>query len=352
MRARYWKEALEVFKAHPLLGSGANGFEAAHLRYLDANLEVKHAHGFVVQTLADLGLAGLALALALLGSWLVAMGRATHPFNRRWSGALRRGGAKPAWRAMRRAPYPPERIGMLCMLSVVVVFGVHSAIDWTWYVPGDACVALLCAGWLAGRGPLTAVDGAATASSANGFALNAGAPLPERLRAALASVDRVRIALASLALAAALLLAWMQWQPLRSENASQQAESQLAAQPLQAVAKAEHALAIDPLSLKAVEVLAAAEEASGHDARARQTLDTAVRKQPSNPSSWLALADYDLAHGNPSAALRELQAAIYLNPESIAPERVQSTNPSPRSVEIYNHYVEALRAVSSASAPR
>ena len=45
---------------------------------------------------------------------------------------------------------------MLSMLCLVVVFGVHSLVDWTWYVPGDACVALLCAGWLAGRGPLSA----------------------------------------------------------------------------------------------------------------------------------------------------------------------------------------------------
>ena len=45
---------------------------------------------------------------------------------------------------------------MLAMLCIVVVFGVHSFADWTWYVPGDAFVALLCAGWLAGRGPLPA----------------------------------------------------------------------------------------------------------------------------------------------------------------------------------------------------
>ena len=43
---------------------------------------------------------------------------------------------------------------MLSMLCLVVVFGIHSLADWTWYVPGNACVALLCAGWLAGRGPL------------------------------------------------------------------------------------------------------------------------------------------------------------------------------------------------------
>ncbi len=44
---------------------------------------------------------------------------------------------------------------MLSMLCGVVVFGVHSFVDWTWYVPGDAFVALVCAGWLAGRGPRT-----------------------------------------------------------------------------------------------------------------------------------------------------------------------------------------------------
>ena len=43
---------------------------------------------------------------------------------------------------------------MFTLLAVVVIFGVHSAIDWTWYVPGVALPALLCAGWLAGRGPL------------------------------------------------------------------------------------------------------------------------------------------------------------------------------------------------------
>src|SRR6185312_11300901 len=74
------------------------------------------------------------------------------------------------------APYTAERIGMLAMLCVVVVFGVHSLADWTWYVPGNACVALLCAGWLAGRGPLgAAAAGAAPAGSWRTVALDAGA---------------------------------------------------------------------------------------------------------------------------------------------------------------------------------
>ena len=162
VRAQYWKQALEVFKADPALGVGAEGYATARLRYSSQTLDVRHAHGFVVQTLADLGLVGLLLALLLLAVWMAAAGRATHPFNRRWTGwrALldRHAVGQRGWRRWtiggHPAPYSPERIGMLSMLVLVVVFGLHSLIDWTWYIPGDACVALLCAGWLAGRGPL------------------------------------------------------------------------------------------------------------------------------------------------------------------------------------------------------
>jgi len=75
-----------------------------------------------------------------------------------------------------------------------------------------------------------------------------------------------------------------------------------------------------------------------------------VRLQPSNPQTWLTLGRYDLTHA-PRSALAELQAAIYLNPESIAPELLAEHQRE--AVEIYNDYVEAVRAsqtpVSSAS---
>jgi hypothetical protein len=334
VRARYWKEALQVFKAHPALGSGAEGFATAHLRYLDANLEVRHAHGFIVQTLADLGLVGLALALALLFTWMAAAGRATHPFNRRWASWgtwLRiRAGARPGWQR-HDEPYPPERIGMLAMLCVVVVFGAHSLIDWTWYVPGNACVALLCAGWLAGRGPLDAP---------------VGAILPLR-RAARPS--RPRAALAGVAIVAALLAAWTQWQPQRSEEANQQAEALLAGNPTGATAAAHSAVARDPLSIKALTVLATVQSTTGHTAMARATLEKAVRLQPSNPEAWLTLGRFDLT-ANPRAALHELQAGIYLNPELIAHERITAPTSNPESVEIYNDYIQALRATQPPAA--
>ena len=340
VRARYWKEALQVFDAHPIVGAGADGFETASLRYRTALLEVKHAHGFLVQTLADLGLVGLALALALLLAWMAAAGRSTHPLNRRWSGWRAwldiRAGARPGWRRLdEHEPgerdlmrYTPERIGMLSMLCLVVVFGVHSLVDWTWYVPGDAFVALLCAGWLAGRGALSARRG------------------DTGVTRSLRTIAPMSAGVAVAAVIAALLAAWSQWQPQRSVDASQQALNLLAANPHGALAKAQTAVARDPLSAQALVTLSTIQHDTGQPALAKATLQRAVRLQPSNPQTWLALARYDLS-SEPAIALKELQAAIYLNPESIAPEAVAPPYPNSESVEIYNDYVQALRATGA-----
>ncbi len=67
VRARYWNEALEDLPGPPRRSARARGaMERPACATAQRTLEVKHAHGFVVQTLADLGLVGLALALALL----------------------------------------------------------------------------------------------------------------------------------------------------------------------------------------------------------------------------------------------------------------------------------------------
>jgi O-Antigen ligase len=386
VRARYWNEALKVFKAHPVLGAGAEGYGTARLRYRTETLDVRHAHGYVVQTLADLGLVGLALTLAMLAAWMAAGGRCTHPFNRRWTswrtlrdwrpdrsksgGTAAAGGGRPGWRRWRisdrPAPYTPERIGMLSMLCLVVVFGIHSLADWTWYVPGNACVALLCAGWLAGRGPLA--PAATGALSSDRAALPAGAPVPldaghrpSRLRPLHPSatfrvpgLGPVRTDLRSLGVAcaavfAALLAAWAQWQPQRSIDASQQALALVARDPRGAEGAAHAGVARDPLSAEALFTLSAVQQAAGQDALARATLQRAVRLQPSNPQTWLTLGEHDLS-SDPRSAVNELGAAIYLNPESIAPEAIARGNPE--AIAIQNDYVQALRAASpSKTAP-
>jgi hypothetical protein len=395
VRARYWKEALQIFDAHPLLGSGAASYEIARLHYRTEALNVKQAHGFVVQTLADLGLVGLLVVLALLAAWLVAAGRATHPFNRRWSG----------WRWRRQTGverrYSPERIGLLSMVCVVVTFGVHSFVDWTWYVPGDACVALLCAGWVAGRngdsGRRPVSPGCGRGPLGESAATRTGPRRGLRLPA-LRELDPLRCGAAAAVLIAALLAAWAEWQPLRSSEASSEALAlfehdkealahgapagssatgnpaagsaatgvsaagspatgsspatltQLAHRPGGALAMAQAGVSRDPVSASALLTLAAIQQGSGEAGAARATLERAVHLQPSNPQTWQALGEYELQTGSPRAALSALRAAVYLNPEAVAPRAQIATNEE--LLTIQDAYLEALRAVAQTESAR
>jgi Flp pilus assembly protein TadD len=378
VRARYWNEALKVFQAHPALGAGARSYGTARLRYRTEDLEANDAHGFVVQTLADLGLVGLAIVLALLATWMAAAGRATHPFNRRWTSwrELRRSGWHGiGWRPVEDRPeqgeqrtYSPERIGMLSMLCLVVVFGVHSAIDWTWFVPGDACVALFCAGWLAGRNGDAGRFGDASEGSVSRIGQRRVSPgfgrgplmattevdlstedRPQRLRLAhLGELDPLRIGIAVAVVVGALLAAWVQWQPQRSADASQEALALSARDPAAARAAAQNAVDYDPVSAEALFTLSTIQEHAGESALARATLVRAVHLQPSNPQTWKALGEYDLRNGNPTVALNEFRATVYLNPEAVAP--LASIQYDPELLAIQNDYIQALRETMASSA--
>jgi hypothetical protein len=345
VRARYWKEAIQIFEAHPALGAGALGYHTARLRYRTVTIDVHHAHGFIVQTLADLGLVGLITALALLACWMAAAGRATHPLNREWTGWRELRARRMArWRVV-SLPYTAERVALLTMLCVVVAFGAHSFVDWTWYVPGNACVALLFAGWLAGRGPLSRViagRGASAGHREDGGSSRAAWASARRLPS-LAGLGRTRVAVAAAVIAAVLLAAWSQWQPQRSEDARQQALALLASSRPAALAAAQSAVASDPLSVQALFALSAVQQTAGEPALARATLQRAVRLQPSNPEPWLHLGLYELS-SDPRAALSDLEAGIYLDPQSISPELITGPRASARSIEIQNAYIQALRA--------
>ena len=69
VRARYWEEAFDVHGVSPWIGTGAGAYATVRNRFRTGTLYVRHAHGYVPQTLADLGWAGLALSLLALGLW-------------------------------------------------------------------------------------------------------------------------------------------------------------------------------------------------------------------------------------------------------------------------------------------
>jgi O-antigen ligase len=283
VRARYWNEALKMWRGHPGKGVGAGGYATLRPRYRQDDLDVRHAHGYVVQTLADLGVAGMLISVALVGFWLVA---ATAAVGRR-----------------RGLPHSPERIGLLTLLTVVVVFAVHSFVDWTWFVPGNAVVALLCAGWLAGRGPLTPEP-------------IAGGSLLGRMRSGLRMPARAGMAAA--ALVVALIAAWATWQPLRSQNAMDDALTALERKDIGAArADAQAAQDRNPLAVEPLFVRSVVEQQAGNRKGARGALEEAVRLQPTNAEPWLRLANYALHVENDIAQTKAaLGPALYLDPRS------------------------------------
>ena len=289
VRARYWDEALRIFEDNVAVGVGAGGYATVRKRYRSADPAVRHAHGYVVQTLADLGLAGLAVSLALLAAWLASAARAT---------GLRR-------RDRGRA-FTTERIGLLTLVATVVVFGVHSFVDWTWFVPANAAVALLAAGWVAGRGPLGSEPARPAVAGDTGARLRAG--LRERPRAA---------GCAAAALLA-LVCAWTVWQPLRSDTIGQDAIATLDTGDADgARAQAQAARARNPLSVDPLFELSAIESAVGRKFAARRALEQAVRLQPANPDTWLRLAQFELdVLDRPRVALTAIRPALYLDPRS------------------------------------
>ena len=282
IRAKYWQFGFDVWKEHRLIGSGAGGFDTAHKAFTRFNpYPVGHAHGWVPQTLSDLGLVGLAISALLLLAWLRAAVR-TAPLRRR------------------RGVPDADRAATLALLSTVVVFGVHNLFDWTWFIPGTAVVALVGAGWLAGRGP---------------FPGPAAAQRP-------AGARRSALGLVGL-LALAVLGGYAIATPLRAQHKT---DASYAASDRGAIAQARSearsAAKLDPLSATPWQALATADVAAGDEAGAREAFTKAVRLEPSSGEAWRQLGEFELdAANDPAAAVRALGAGLRVDRESQTLER-------------------------------
>lgn len=303
MRARYWDDALQIWKWDRLKGVGADTYGTARRPIQPDKFRADHAHGYIPQTLADLGLLGLGLNLLLLVAWLGAAARATalKPPWRIGAWAVAAARARTAKVPVpRREPQPwsPERIGLATIALSAVAFGLHSAVDWTWFIHGTAVIGMICAGWVAARGPLTD-------------------PLPPLRPLRRAIADLPRLALAATVVLAGLVAAWTTWQPLRAQEANFTAIEALGdGRIAQARADARRAIDLNPLSIDGRLTLADVEQADGRAAEALALAQRAVRLQPANRDTWLALGQLLLQQGDAARAVTAFQAAVFLDPQS------------------------------------
>jgi hypothetical protein len=133
-RYDYWSVALRAFGTEPLHGVGAGGWSVDWLRWRHVNEAAQDAHSLPLQTLAELGLVGLLFLVALIV-----------------------GVAGAALRALSRTP---AAVGPVAAL---IVYVVHSPLDWDWQMPALTLVAMVLAGAVLGLAePEPATPGAVT----------------------------------------------------------------------------------------------------------------------------------------------------------------------------------------------
>ena len=280
-RPLYWSQAFSVFSHHLLAGAGALAYGVARLRYTTAAYaQTMYAHGYIFQTLADFGLVGLTVTLALLAAWCRSAVRTLAPWRSRAAGE-----GEPA--------LLDEWSGLIALGAIVVAFGVQSLLDWTWYFPGVSVPVLLGAGWLAGRGPL--VDRRS----------GPAARIP-RLR------ERPGAGAAILGVALVTLVAcWLMWEPLHSAQGVAAAET--ASTNEAAFTAARGAATADPLSIAPLQELSILYQGLGNQAAARRELAKATGLQPDNPQPWLWLGQLDVKLHHPRPALREAGRVLDLD---------------------------------------
>jgi hypothetical protein len=127
-RVEVWRVAVNAFRDHPVLGTGAGSYEARWFRDRRDELDVRNAHSLYLETLGELGMVGLLLLVVFVGSLVVAAIR-----------ARKRAGVLDA----------ALQAGVVAALSIWLF---HMGVDWDWQVTALSGLALLLAASLYARG--------------------------------------------------------------------------------------------------------------------------------------------------------------------------------------------------------
>jgi O-antigen ligase len=114
VRGELWRVAAASFADRPLAGNGAGTYRRLWLMKRRDPVTMQDAHSLYLETLAELGVAGLAVLLAVLAVPLVAA------------------------RRVLRSTYVPA------LIATYIAVLAHAAIDWDWEMPIVIVPALIC----------------------------------------------------------------------------------------------------------------------------------------------------------------------------------------------------------------
>ena len=273
-RYDYWRIAARAWRADPLVGVGAGGYDKPYFLQRSTAEDIRQPHSLPLQVLAELGIVGGLLLVALLA----AIG----------TGVCRR--VTRLRSAHARSPVVVASLGDL------TAWFVHTSVDWIHLLPGVTGIALIATAVLLRPGDDRAAPGASRLTL----------QLPRLARIGPAVAIGVAMAIAALSLSRQGL----------SELYVGRAQSALAERPAGALSEANRALRLDRESIPAYYAKAAAIARSGDGESAHAVLFEAVRREPREFVTWTLLGDLAVRRDNPAQARRYYRRAAQLNPRN------------------------------------
>lgn len=265
MRYELWEIAATQYGTDPFKGTGSGTYENWFHRDKEAGGFVRDAHSLYMETLAELGIAGLALLLAFIVAVFAAAG------------------------ILMKQAAAERRTQLAAALAGCTAFCLGAGVDWMWELAVVPVAFLLLAASL----------------------LGAGGPGGRRARgrhARLGLAPRLGLGVAAVAAIVAISI------PLITSSLVRQSQAQAAAGNFAgALASASDAAAINPAASTPELQRALVLEAVGSLDRAAVAARTAAGADPGNWRPWQALARIEAKRGNLRAATRAASRSAALN---------------------------------------